>query len=152
MWRLFSIAAAALAISACSLPAADKESDQIARTFYQELRTGADLDRDAHVDPSLKTDAAQAEIAQLRAWLPAAAPTSVQNTGWNYSSSTGAGAWAQLAHAYVYPDRTIRVETVLQKAPGQTMWSIVGFEAERDGATQGPLIIGTPPKSASDLD
>jgi hypothetical protein len=144
-------AALALALGACSLPAADKQSDQIARTFYDELRTSADIDRDDHVDASLKTEDAKAEFAALRTWLPKTAPTTVKNTGWNYASSTGAGAWAQLAHAYVYSDRTIRVQTVMQKAPGQSTWSIIGFEAERDGAAEGPIIIGTPPRGASDL-
>jgi len=152
--RQFTAAALALALAlaACSLPAADKQSDQIARTFYDELRTGADLDRDAHVGAALKTEDAKAEIAALRVWLPKTAPASVKNTGWNYASSTGAGAWAQLAHAYAYPDRTIRVQTVMQKAPGQSSWSVIGFEAERDGAAAGPIIIGTPPRDASDLD
>jgi hypothetical protein len=147
-----SRALAVAALFGCSLPAADKESDRIARAFYDEIRTGADVDRDPNVDPSLKTDEAKAVIAQLRVMLPTAAPTSVRNTGWNYSSSAGFGASAQLAHAYVYPDRTIDVETVMQKAPGQAAWSIVGFEAERQGATQGPLVLGTPPKPASDAD
>ena len=141
-----------VALAACHLPAGDKESDQIARTLYDELRSGADLARDPHIGAALKTDDAKAQIAQLHALLPAAAPTSVQNTGWNYASTAGAGASAQIAHAYVYPDRTIHVQTVLRKAPGQASWTIIGFEAERDGATGEPIILGTAPKSASDTD
>jgi hypothetical protein len=149
--RSWGVAIAGIAaLGACSLPAADKQSDQIARGFYEELRTGADLTADPHLDAALKTPAATAALAQFRSQLPAQPATKVNNTGWNYASSLGEGSSAQLSHAYVYPDRTIDVQTVLRKAPGQTSWMIVGFEAEREGSALTPFQIGAPSKSASD--
>ena len=138
------------AVSACSLPAADKESDGIARAFFSEVRGGQDLSRDPHVDPALTTATAQAALAQVRAWSPGAAPTQVNNAGWSYNGNAGSGSTAQLSHAYVFPGRTVRVQTVLRKLPGQTSWTVIGFEANTDS---GPAVmVGTPPKSGSDDD
>jgi hypothetical protein len=150
MNRSFAAAGAALALGACSLPAADKQSDAAARQLFEEVRTGGNLDADPNLSPALKTDDAEAAFAQVRAMLPPGAPVSVQNAGWNYASSSGAGASAQLAYAYKYATAVFHVQTVLQKAPGQANWTITGFEIEPDGATSGPTIIGERPKSAAD--
>jgi hypothetical protein len=140
--------AAVAALGACSLPTADKESDAAARAFYGEIRSGADLSRDPHLDPALTTPQAAAALAALREWAPGQTPTQVDNTGWSIDSTAGQGSQAQLSYAYVYPSATVHVQTVLHKLPGQTSWSIVGFEAN---AATGPAIaVGVPPKSASD--
>ena len=142
------VLAALAALGACSLPTADKQSDAIARGFYSEVRGGADLSRDAHLDPSLTTPEAVAALARVRDWAPGAAPTKVNSTGWSYNSNAGQGAQAQLSHAYVYPGATVHVQTVLRKLPGQTNWTVVGFEANAD---TGPAVaVGVAPKSPSD--
>jgi len=139
---------AVLALSACSLPAADKESDGIARTFYSEIRSGADLSRDPHLDPSLTTPQAQAALAGVKAWAPGAAPTQIQNTGWNYNTNAGQGTQAQLSHTYVYAGASVHVQTVLRKLPGQTNWTVVGFMANADAGA--PVQVGVAPKSSDD--
>lgn len=143
------VAFAALAmLCACSLPAADKESDTIARAFYGEIRSGADLSRDPHLDPALATPEAAAALAAVREWATGQTPTQVNNTGWSVDSTAGQGSQAQLSYAYVYPSATVHVQTVLRKLPGQTTWTIVGFEAN---AATGPAIaVGVLPKSPSD--
>lgn len=144
-----ALALPALALlGACSLPTADKESDAIARTFYGEIRAGADLSRDPHLDPALTTPEAAAALAGVRAWAPGQSPTEVSNTGWSFNSNAGQGAEAQLNHAYVYPAATVHVQTMLRKLPGQATWTVVGFEAN---APTGPAIaVGVPPKGPSD--
>jgi hypothetical protein len=146
--RCLALALAA-ALGACSLPVADKESDAISRAFYSEVRTGADLSRDPHVDPTLTTPEAQAALAGARSWAPGAAPTKINNAGWSYNSNAGQGAQAQLSHAYAYPGgATVHVQTVLRKLPGQTQWTIVGFQANADS---GPAVaVGVPPKGPGD--
>jgi hypothetical protein len=143
--------AAAAALSACSLPVIDKESDGIARAFFDEVRSGADLTRDTHVDPSLETPAAAAGFAAIRALLPPGAPTKVNNTGYNFNSSTGTGSSARLSHQYVYGARSITIQTVMRKAPGGTVWFVVGMEADLGGA-QAPIIVGAPPTQEQSSD
>lgn len=146
--RLGLAFAALAALCACSLPTADKESDAAARAFYSEIRSGADLGRDPHLDPALATPEAAAALAAVREWAPGQTPTQVNNTGWSFKSNAGQGSEAQLSHAYVYPSATVHVQTVLRKLPGQTTWTIVGFEAN---AATGPAItVGVAPKSPSD--
>ena len=144
-----ALALPALALlGACSLPSADKQSDAIARAFYGEVRSGADLSRDPHLDPALTTPEAAAALAGVRAWAPGQAPTQVSNTGWSVDSNAGQGSEAELSYAYVYPAATVHVQTVLRKLPGQTTWTVVGFEAN---APTGPAVaVGVPPKRPSD--
>jgi hypothetical protein len=142
---------AVLALGACNLPVADKESDALARGLYDELRTGADLARDPHLDPSLRAAAAALPPAVVRAQVPRGPWTKLNVTGWNYASSSGAGANATLSHDYVYPGRTVHVMTALHKDPGQAAWTIVGFRAIADGADQ-PIVLGALPKPDSNDD
>ncbi len=142
---------AVVALVACALPTPDKESDAAARGFFDEVRTGADLSRDPHVDASLLTPDAAASIAQIRAALPAGAPTGVSNSGWSYNSSAATGARAQLSHAYKFGARSITIQTVLAKPPGGTLWRIVGVEADLGGAAA-PIVAGAAPKSDTNSD
>jgi hypothetical protein len=146
-WREIALTAPVV-LAACSIPAGDKQSDGVARAFYAEVRSNADLSRDPHVDPALATPAAAAELAAVRAWAPGEAPKQVNNTGWSYNSSLGQVAVAQLSHAYVYAGDTVHVQSVLHKLPGQMTWTIVGFEAN---AEHGPAVtVGVQPKGAGD--
>ena len=149
--RLIAPVLLVLALAACNLPAADKESDADARGFYDELRTGADLSRDPHLDPAFRAAAAALSPADVKAQIPAGAPTKVNVTGWSYDSTAGAGSKATLSHDYVYAGRTVHVMTGLHKYPGQTAWTIVGFRAIADGAAQ-PILIGTMPETSSNND
>jgi hypothetical protein len=57
-----------------------------------------------------------------------------------------------MSYTYKYADRSIDVVFMLQKGPGQSTWTVVGFEAEREGAPTPPIVVGVPPKSAAELD
>jgi hypothetical protein len=135
-------------VAACNLPTPDKESDAVARAFYAEVRSNADLSRDPHLDPALTTPETVAALARVRDWAPGAAPTKIDTAGWSYNSTAAQGSEAQLGHAYVYPGATIHVQTVMRKLPGQTNWTIVGFEANAD---TGPAVaVGIAPKGPGD--
>jgi hypothetical protein len=138
----------ALALAACSLPAPDKASDAAARGFFDEVRSGADLSRDPHVDASLLAPDAAAAIAQIKAALPPGAPSAVRDTGWSFVSTAGTGAKAQLSHAYTFGARTITIQTVLTKPPGGTLWRVIGVEADLGGEAA-PIVAGAPPKQDS---
>jgi hypothetical protein len=119
------------------------------RAFFEEVRTGADLTRDPHVDPSLETPVAAAGFSQIRAHLPPGAPTKVNNAGFNFNSSSGTGATAALSHQYVYGARTITIQTFMKKPPGGTRWFVVGVEADL-GGVEPAIVVGTPLGSGSD--
>jgi hypothetical protein len=144
--------AAGFSIAACSLPAADKESDGIARVFFDEVRAGADLSRDGHVDPSLQTPITGEGFARIRSLLPPGAPTKVNNSGYSYYSSAGAGSMARLSHQYVWSARDVTIQTFMKKPPGGTNWVIYALEADLGGA-QPAIVVGTEPApSSSDND
>lgn len=136
----------ALALGACSLPTADKESDAEARQLYQEIRTGADLSQDPNLDDSLKTPERLAQLAQVKALLPPGEPSKVENRSWNYNTMTS-GSVATLVHAYIYPKGTVLAETVLRKDTGDKSWRIAGFHVNLDQPSAGdnPVTVTGPP-------
>ena len=150
-WSLLVVVGVAASVSACNLAAAAKQADQVARTFYSEVQNGADLAKDPHVSTGLQTSDAAAALTRARALIPAGQPTSIKNDGWHFATSSGVGSSAQLGHIYQYGPTTIHVQTVLQEAPGQTAWMVTGFEVQQDGSTNGPIIVGQAPKTASDF-
>lgn len=141
----------ATALAACSLPVVDKESDGVARTFFEEVRAGADLSRDAHVDPSLETPIAAEGFARIRSLLPPGPPTKVNNTGFSFNSSSGTGAHARLSHQYVWGDRNVTIQTFMKKPPGGTSWFVFALEADLGGA-QPAIVVGTEPAPSSSDD
>jgi hypothetical protein len=140
--------ATALALAGCSLPAADKESDGVARGLFEKIRTDADPGHDAHLDPSLQTPTAAAGFAQIHSQLPPGAPTKVNIAGYSYNTSTGTGSVARLSHEYVYGARSITIQTFMKKPPGGTSWFIVAVEADLGGA-QPAIVVGTEPATSS---
>jgi hypothetical protein len=144
MRLMLAALAALLALGACGLPAIGKESGGVARTFFDEVRTGADLSRDAHVDPSLKTPEATASLAQIRNLLPPGAPSAVNSSGFSYNSESATGATVRVTHEYVYGARLVTIQTYLRKPPGATIWFVVGLEADL-GGTQPAIVVGSEP-------
>ncbi|MES2036108.1 MAG: hypothetical protein V4466_18220 [Pseudomonadota bacterium] len=131
-----TLAIAGAVLSACTLPTLDKEADAKARALYEQIRSGADLAASPDLAPELKTPAALAQLAAVKASLPAEAPTAVANQGFNISIENGQSS-ARLVHAYSYPARTILAETVLRKDETKT-WKIIGFHVKTQAPGQGP--------------
>jgi hypothetical protein len=137
---------ALLALTACSLPTADKQSDAEARALYEEIRTGADLSKDTHLSEELTTPDALAQLAEVKGMLPPGAPEKIENRSWKYNASTD-GAYATLVHAYIYKNHTVLAETVLKKPSGGE-WKIAGFHVHLDGPpgqSDGPPVTVTGP-------
>jgi hypothetical protein len=151
MKAISMLGAAALALAACSLPVADKESDGIARHVFDEIRTGADVAADPHLDPSLRTPLASMGFAQIHAQLPPGPPTKVNNTGFSYNSSSGTGSNARLSHQYVWGARSVTIQTFLKKPPGGTVWFVTAVEADLGGANPA-IVVGTEPSAATSSD
>ncbi len=143
--------AAGLLIAACNLPVVDKESDGVAKAFFDEVRTGADLSRDGHVDPSLRTPITDQGFARIRSLLPPGPPTKVNNTGFSYNSSSGTGSTARLSHQYVWGARNVTIQTFMKKPPGGTNWVVYALEADLGGA-QPAIVVGTEPAPSSSDD
>src|SRR6516164_2757053 len=61
-----------LVLAACQPAAAtlDPSAEPIARQFFDEVRTGADLDASPHLAHELKNPTTEAEVAQFRSVIP----------------------------------------------------------------------------------
>jgi hypothetical protein len=140
--RAFAVALA-LTCAGCSLPAGDKESDAAAKRVYEEIRTGADLSADPQLGAELKTPEAIAQLAEIRPHLPAGAPTGVTRRSWKYNVDT-AGSWAELTHAYAYPNGTVVADSVLRKKRGENTWEVVGFHVKVEPNAPGQSKPATP--------
>lgn len=135
---------AALALGACSLPTADKESDAEARQLYQEIHSGADLTQDTNLTDEMKTPERLAELAAVKSLLPAGEPAKVENRSWNFQTMND-GSVATLVHAYVYSKQTVLAETVLRKGSGDKAWRIAGFHvslSQPPGGVSAPVTPG----------
>ena len=144
-WTFLASAIAFVALAACSLPTIDKAADAKARGLYEQIRTGADLSQSPDLAPDLKTPAALAQLATVKAMLPPGAPTAAVNRSWSVNAGTG-GTTAILVHAYSYPTQTVVAQTVLAKAGGA--WLITGFHVTFEGLTVPPRA----PKGAVTVD
>ena len=148
MRRTFLATVIALfALTACSFPTVDKVADAKARALYEQIRMGADLSQNPDLAPDLKTPAALAQLAAVKAALPPGAPTAAVNRSWSINAGTG-GTTATLVHAYSYPTQTVLAQTVLAKGRDKT-WKITGFHVSFEGPTirpepRGPVTVDKP--------
>lgn len=127
--RRFAILAL-LALAACkppAPPAPDPEADPIARAFYQEVRTGGDLDADVHLAHELKNPTTEQELAQFRTLIPVEPPSSIELTNSEVHTDS-AGTLTKLTEVYHYADRDLLAQTALFKSPGGVDPIIVGFK------------------------
>ncbi len=128
----FAIGLLGLALVACkpaTPPAPDPNADAIARQFFDEVRTGADLENDPHL-------ATEAQIAEFRALIPAEPYKSVELRSSSVSSDS-AGTTTKLADVYAYGDRALLVQTALFKSPAGVEPVIVGFRVDPDTGAGG---------------
>ncbi|HEX3917033.1 MAG TPA: hypothetical protein VHW60_06810 [Caulobacteraceae bacterium] len=128
--------AGGLALVACKPPAPpppDPEADPIARSFYEEVRTGADLDADVHLAHELKNPTTEEELAQFRTLIPADPPSSIELTSAEtHTDSTG--TLTKLTEVYHYVDRNLLAQTALFKSPAGVDPIIVGFKLTQQDA------------------
>ena len=145
--RLWLVAAlACLSLAACQLPSPDKDANALAQRFVGEVAAGADLSKDADVDPQLAGAQWSPQRAALKAMFPQPKPDSVKSTGWSIDTKAGEGARAELRYTYAYGQTPVVVATVLRKPEGKTKWIVTGLQARREG---GPILLGEPPATSS---
>jgi len=126
----FAIVLVGLSLAACKPavpPPLDPDADAIARQFFEEVRTGADLETDPHLAHELKNPTTEAQIAAFRAEIPVEPPKSVvvQHSDVQVDST---GATTRITEIYQYADRTLTVRTALFKSPAGQQPVIVGFD------------------------
>jgi hypothetical protein len=143
-----SLGLSGLALGACHLTPPDKSADALAKRVISDVASGADLSKDAQVDPQMTSPESQAEEGAIRAFLPAGAPKSVKFTGFSVDTKAGEGARCELTYDYVYADRTVDITVLMRKRPGAKAWSVTGLQAGREGAGA-PTIAGEQPTSVS---
>jgi hypothetical protein len=119
-----------LALAACK-PAATQELDPsaevIARQFYEEVKSGADLNTDTHMAHELKNPTSEQQLAMFRSMIPDEPARSIDLESWD-AKTDDAGTTTRLTFNYGYSDRTLVAQTALFKSPGGKEPVIVGFQ------------------------
>ena len=123
-----------LLLCACGLPAPDKSAEPIARSFYDEVRSGADLTDDPNVAHELKNDTSTQQLAAFREMIPAEAPQSIQTRAYDVVVNS-TGTTTHITDAYRYADRTLIAQTALFKSPSGRSPVIIGFHLSMEGGT-----------------
>lgn len=107
-------------------------AEAAARVAFDKLRA-----RDFTALQAMFTDDLQgpqlAETLQLmRAAVPDGTPMSAKRIGWEAEAKAGEGRRVVLTHAYEYPGRTVKVETVL--VPSGETWKLAGMHVDLPGS------------------
>jgi hypothetical protein len=117
-----------LSLAACkpAAPTLDPNADAIARQFFDEVRSGGELEDDPHLARELKNPTTEDQIAQFRALIPAEPYRSVELRSFDIKSDS-VGVTTRLVDVYNYGDHVLVVQTALFKSPGGVDPVIVGF-------------------------
>ena len=123
----------ALMLVACkpAAPPLDPQADPIARAFFEEVRTGANLDASPHLARERKNTTTEQQLSEFRDLIPSQPPSSIELKEFNVSSDS-AGVTTRLVDVYTYPDRALIVQTALFKAPAGQTPVIIGFKVTSD--------------------
>jgi hypothetical protein len=123
-----------LALGACH-GAADQPSQTkagpIARAFYEEVRTGADITADPHLAHELKNPTTQSQLGTFRALIPPEAPSQIETRLFDVETDE-TGETTRIVEAYHYADRTLIAQTALFRSPAGRSPVIVGFNISQE--------------------
>ena len=116
------------AVAACqpAKPTLDPNAEPIARAFFEEVRTGADLDADEHLAHELKNPTSEEQLTVFRSLIPVEPPQSIELKSW-VATRDSAGTTTKLTELYHYADRTLMAQTALFKSPSGRDPVIIGF-------------------------
>ncbi len=136
MTKMAAAALATLALASCKpaapQPPLDPQAEPIARAFFDEVRTGANLDASPHLAHELKNPTTEDQLNDFRDLIPPQQqPTSIQLKS-SQVQVDSTGTTTRLAEAYTYPDRTLIVQTALFKSPSGVLPVIIGFKVTLD--------------------
>ena len=119
-----------LALAACKpaeAPQLDPSAEVIARQFYEEVKSGADLNTDVHMARELKNATSEEQLALFRSMIPDEPARSIDLETWD-AKTDSSGTTTRLTIDYGYSDRTLVAQTALFKSPGGKDPVIVGFQ------------------------
>lgn len=105
----------------------DPSAEVIARQFYEDVRSGADLSANPHLAHELKNPTSAEQIAMFRAMMPDEPARSIDVDSWDAKTDSD-GTTTRLTIDYGYEDRTLVAQTALFKSPGGVTPVIVGFQ------------------------
>ena len=119
-----------LALGACK-PAAtqqlDPNAEVIARQFYEEVKSGADLNADVHMARELKNPTSEQQLAMFLSMIPHETARSIDLESWD-AKTDDTGTTTRPTIDYGYSDRTPVAQTALFKSPSGKDPVIVGFQ------------------------
>jgi hypothetical protein len=119
-----------VALAACKpaeAPQLDPSAEVIARQFYEEVKSGADLTTDVHMAHELKNPTSEEQLALFRSMIPDEPARSIDLETWD-AKTDSSGTTTRLTIDYGYSDRTLVAQTALFKSPGGKDPVIVGFQ------------------------
>jgi hypothetical protein len=126
----FGAALMILLLAACKpaeAPQLDPDAEVIARQFYEEVKSGADLNTDVHMARELKNPTSEEQLALFRSMIPDEPARSIDLESWD-AKTDATGTTTRLTIDYGYSDRTLVAQTALFKSPGGKDPVIVGFQ------------------------
>jgi hypothetical protein len=119
-----------LALAACkpaAAPQLDPHAEVIARQFFEEVKSGADLNTDVHMARELKNPTSEEQLALFRSMIPDEPARSIDLESWD-AKTDDTGTTTRLTINYGYSDRTLVAQTALFKSPSGADPVIVGFQ------------------------
>lgn len=134
--RLAALALGLVVVAACqpAKPTLDPHAEVIARQFFEDVRSGADLDAEPHLAHELKNPTTEAQIAHFRTMIPDDPPRSIELRTWD-AKTDSAGTTTRLTEAYAYGDHTLVAQFALFKSPSGEDPVIVGFQLSDEPAS-----------------
>jgi hypothetical protein len=123
-------ALAILALAACKpaeAPSLDPGAEVIARQFFEEVKSGADLNANTHLAHELKNPTSEEQLAMFRSMIPDEPSRSIDLESWDAKTNSD-GTTTRLTIDYGYSDRILVAQTALFKSPGGKDPVIVGFQ------------------------
>jgi ABC-type oligopeptide transport system substrate-binding subunit len=129
---------AVLALAACKPagPTLDPKADPIAREFYSEVRSGADLELSPHLAHELKNPTTVEQLNLFKMMIPTEPESSVELKSWDVSADN-TGTTTRLTDVYHYSDHAVLAKTALFKSPSGEDPVIVGFSVMIDNGAGG---------------
>ncbi len=118
-------------VAACSGGVVPEAAETTARQAFERLQARDYAALEAMFTADNQGPQVRETLQLMRAAVPDGAPTSAKRIGWEAEAKAGVGRRVVLTHAYAYPGRTVKVETVL--VPDGEAWKLAGMHVDLPG-------------------
>lgn len=128
-WARLGAALALMALAACARTLAP-DDDACLQAVFEQVRAGEVDAVAARLGPGVRGPGRAAQLAAMRAAIPAGAPTSITVVSWSAIDTASAGGRQHVVSAvrrYDYPGKVLLVETMLSSDPGAPAPTIEKF-------------------------